>query len=62
MKTASEKASAAVTSINEQYKISEGIANAVLVVEKKSKPPRLTWIDFFFFFFFFFFSCTKVRT
>ena len=41
MKTASEKASAAVTSINEQYKISEGIANAVLVVEKKSKPPRL---------------------
>lgn len=38
MKNATEKATAAVNSINEQYKISEGLANAVSVVERKGLP------------------------
>jgi hypothetical protein len=40
VRSATEKATAAVSSINEQYKISEGLANVASIVEKKGLFPH----------------------
>ena len=41
MRTATEKATAAVSSINEQYKITEGLANVASIVEKKGQSYHI---------------------